>query len=123
MNDPEGKGPSGKDSGAPPPTGESKDSAAKGSIPAARTEPKVEVYGQGPPARAMVGYIKPTLWVVGAVYVVALLLLNTEPAHINFVFFKAEVPLVVALVVVLALGFGLGALTVWLRGRHHKAAP
>ncbi|MCB9413217.1 MAG: LapA family protein [Actinobacteria bacterium] len=89
-----------------------------GSAGAEQSPVHVEVYGERPPARAMLGYIKPTLWVIAAVYVVAFLFLNSDSAQINFVFFRSEVPLFVALLVMLALGMGLGALTVWLRGRH-----
>lgn len=54
-------------------------------------------------------YIKPTIWTLVAIYVIAFVFLNTESIAINFIFFKAEVPLIFVLVGMALIGAGLCA--------------
>ncbi len=49
-------------------------------------------------------YIKPTIWTLVALYVVAFVFLNTESIAINFIFFKAEVALIFILVGMALIG-------------------
>ena len=54
-------------------------------------------------------YIKPTIWTLVAIYVIAFVFLNAEIVAINFIFFKAEVALIFVLVGVALIGAGLCA--------------
>ena len=81
---------------------------------------KVEVFGKPPSPKNMTHYIRPTLWGIVVVYAVVFLLVNRASTRINFIFFEAEVPLIVALFVAIVLGFLVGAGLVM--RRNHKAA-
>ncbi len=54
-------------------------------------------------------YIKPTIWTLVALYVVAFVFLNTESIAINFIFFEAEVALIFILVGMALIGAALCA--------------
>lgn len=81
-----------------------------------------EVFGTAPPARSMTRYIRPTIIGILAVYAVAILLLNRAPTQINFVFFSATLPLIVALLVMLVLGAIVGAGAAMYRSRNKRKA-
>jgi uncharacterized integral membrane protein len=82
---------------------------------------KVETFGNRPPARSMLRYIKPTLWGLLIAYVVIFLLINRDPTEVNFLFFSATAPLVVALLVIFVLGVVVGVGGVLLRDRRKSA--
>ncbi len=82
--------------------------------------PKDEVFGKAPSARRMTHYIRPTLWVIVLVYVVIFLLLNRAKTQINFLFFTAEAPLIVALLVMFILGIVVGGGILMLRSRRDR---
>ena len=88
--------------------------------PSGQGEHKVEVFGKAPSPKKMTHYIRPTLWGIVVVYSVVFLLVNRASTRINFIFFEAEVPLIVALFVAIVLGFLVGAGLVM--RRHHNAA-
>lgn len=54
-------------------------------------------------------YIKPVLWTVVALYVIAFVFLNKNSVGISFIFFTAEVPLIFVLVGMALIGAGLCA--------------
>jgi uncharacterized integral membrane protein len=81
-----------------------------------------EVFGTAPPARSMTRYIRPTIIGIIAVYAIAVLLLNRAPTQINFLFFTATLPLIVALLVMLVLGAIIGAGGWMWRGRAKRKA-
>ncbi|TXH40827.1 MAG: LapA family protein [Actinobacteria bacterium] len=85
-------------------------------------DPNAEVYGRNPSARKMTAYIKPTLWGILIVYVVLFLLMNRDSTQINFVFFEATAPLVVALLVVFIIGLLVGGGLIMFRSRRDKQA-
>jgi uncharacterized integral membrane protein len=74
--------------------------------------PHAEVYGQPRPASSMTKYIRPTLWGLLIVYALAVLLANRDSVEVNFIFFTARAPLVIALGVMFVVGalVGIGAL-------------
>lgn len=82
--------------------------------------PRREVYGNPPEAKSMTRYIKPSIYGVLALYALIILLLNRNTTEINFLFFTANLPLIVAL----GLMFILGGLTGWglvsLRARNKR---
>lgn len=87
--------------------------------------------GQQPPRPApppgqttpLTAYIKPTLWTLIVVYVVAFVLLNRTPVKINFIFFETSVPLIFVLIGTTIVGAGLGvAATIWRKRRKAKKA-
>lgn len=82
--------------------------------------PKADVFGERPPARAMLRFIKPALLGIAIVYVVAFLLLNSDNTRINFVIFQADVPIFVPLFVMLAVGVAVSALFLWWRRLHSR---
>lgn len=82
---------------------------------------RVETFGNRPPARSMMRYIKPTLWGLLILYVVLFLLLNRAPTEVNFLFFSATAPLVVALLVIFLLGIIVGIGGVLMRDRRKAA--
>ncbi|MFI0432594.1 MAG: lipopolysaccharide assembly protein LapA domain-containing protein [Candidatus Nanopelagicales bacterium] len=84
--------------------------------------PSAEVYGRNPSARKMTAYIKPTLWGILIVYVVLFLLMNRDSTQINFVFFEATAPLVVALLVVFVIGLLVGGGLIMFRSRRDQKA-
>lgn len=49
-------------------------------------------------------YVKPGLWSALALYALILVLLNREAQEVNFLFFSAQVPLVVLILLSMALG-------------------
>lgn len=81
-----------------------------------------EVYGRSPSARKMTAYIRPTLWGILIVYVVLFLLMNRDKTEINFVFFQATAPLVVALLVVFVIGLLVGGGLIMFRSRRDQKA-
>lgn len=74
--------------------------------------PHAEVYGQPRPARSMTKYIRPTLWGLLTLYAAAVLFANRDSVEVNFIFFTARAPLVIALGVMFIVGalVGIGAL-------------
>ena len=70
----------------------------------------------------MTRYIRPTLWGIVVVYAVVFLLVNRASTRINFIFFEAEVPLIVALFVAIVLGFLVGA-GLMMRRSHKAGKP
>lgn len=82
---------------------------------------RVETFGNRPPARSMMRYIKPTLWGLLILYVVLFLLLNRNPTEVNFLFFQATAPLVVALLVIFLLGVIVGVGGVLMHDRRKAA--
>ena len=84
--------------GAPKATGGAVPPAAPGQIP-----PGYE------PKTPWTAYIKPVIWTIVAVYVIAFVFLNKNSIAINFIFFQAEVPLIFVLVGMALIGAGLCA--------------
>lgn len=91
--------------------------AQPSSDPAADGERRVERFGHRPPARSMMRYVRPTLWGLLIAYVLLFLLVNRAPTEVNFIFFTATAPLVIALVVIFLLGVVVGLGGVLLRDR------
>ncbi len=83
-------------------------------------DPNAEVYGRNPSARSMTSYIKPTLWGILIVYVVLFLVMNRDATEINFLFFQATVPLVIALLVIFVIGLLVGGGLIMFRSRRDK---
>lgn len=54
-------------------------------------------------------YIKPVLWTIVAIYVIAFVFLNRDVVVINFIFFQSSVPLIFVLVGLALIGAGLCA--------------
>lgn len=81
-----------------------------------------DVFGTPPSSRSMVRYIRPTLWGLLIVYVVIFLLLNRAPTQINFLFFSAQAPLFIALLIVLIIGIVVGGGGMILHGRRQRAS-
>lgn len=68
-------------------------------------------------------YIKPAIWTLVAIYVIAFVFLNREIVTINFIFFQASVPLIFVLVGLALIGAALCAgVMVMTRRRANKAA-
>ncbi|MDQ1250756.1 MAG: LapA family protein [Actinomycetota bacterium] len=82
---------------------------------------RVDTFGNRPSSRAMTRYIKPTLWGLLVGYVVIFLLINRDPTEVNFLFFSATAPLVVALLVIFVLGVVVGGGGVMMRDRRKTA--
>lgn len=61
------------------------------------------------PKTPWTAYIKPVIWTIVAVYVIAFVFLNKNSIAINFIFFQAEVPLIFVLVGMALIGAGLCA--------------
>jgi uncharacterized integral membrane protein len=79
-------------------TGSAGQPRAKGAVP-----PGYE------PKTPWTAYIKPVLWTVVALYVIAFVFLNRDSVAINFIFFTTEVPLIFVLVGVMLIGAALCA--------------
>lgn len=77
----------------------------------------VQEIGGKPPKADWRRYARFTVWGVVAVYVALLLLQNSQQTTVNFVFFSIEVPLFVALALMLVLGLALGSSLVWFMQR------
>jgi uncharacterized integral membrane protein len=106
------------DKPTPPPDGAPKRPASgAGGGSAAGTGAPVQVFGKRRSSRSMVKYIKPTLWGLLVLYVVLFLFANRDTTEVNFLFFSAEAPLVIALLVVFALGLVIGGGAVLLHSR------
>jgi uncharacterized integral membrane protein len=52
-------------------------------------------------------YIKPVLWTLVAIYVIAFVFLNRDSVNINFIVFKASVPMIFVLAGMTLIGAGL----------------
>lgn len=100
----------------PTPASSGGSTGAGGGAPSGKSAP-VHVYGKRRSSRSMVKYIKPTLWGLLVLYVVLFLFANRDTTEVNFLFFSAEAPLVIALLVVFALGLVIGGGAVLLRNR------
>lgn len=78
-------------------------------------QPPAQPPVSGPPPEGYVAktpwtaYIKPAIWTLVAIYVIAFVFLNREIVSINFIFFVAEVPLIFVLVGLALIGAGLCA--------------
>jgi putative membrane protein len=82
--------------------------------PAAAPRPKPE---PEPDRRPPLGLI---LAVLLLVYAVIFVVLNSDEVKVNFVFFSTRISLVVAIVLVLALGFAAGYLVHDIRDRRRR---
>lgn len=82
---------------------------------------RIDTFGKPPSNRSMTRYIKPTLWGLLILYVVLFLLANRTTTEVNFLFFSAEAPLVIALLVMFVLGVVVGGGAVMMRGRSGKS--
>ncbi len=83
-------------------------------------EVKVEVFGQRPSSRAMFRYIRPTLWGLLLMYLLIFLLVNRQQVNVNFVFFQANAPLIVALLVSHVIGIVVGGGALMVKGRRDR---
>ncbi|HQZ86806.1 MAG TPA: LapA family protein [Actinomycetota bacterium] len=88
--------------------------------PSFEGEAKVEVFGKRPSSRSMFRYIRPTLWGLLVVYLVIFLLANRQQVNVNFVFFQAEAPLIVALLVSHIIGIVVGGGVLMVKGRRDR---
>lgn len=77
--------------------------------------------GQPPEANWRL-YAKVFIWVVLAVIALLFVLRNSQPVPIDFVFFKVNAPLFVALIVALLLGMLLGGTGAWWSARRRRKA-
>jgi uncharacterized integral membrane protein len=68
----------------------------------------------------MFRYIRPTLWGLLVVYLVIFLLANRQQVNVNFVFFQAEAPLIVALLVSHIIGIVVGGGVLMVKGRRDR---
>lgn len=110
-------------SAVPGPPGQSGPSVPAGQPvpPTTVGAPAVNVPPTGAPARPptvppgyerktpWTAYIKPVIWTLVALYVIAFVFLNKNSIGINFIFFTAEVPLIFVLVGMGLIGAGLCA--------------
>ena len=78
---------------------------------------RVDRFGDNPSAKSMVRFIRPALWGLLVLYVAALLLLNRDPTKVDFLFFTATVPLVIALLITFVLGVLVGGGLLMMRSR------
>lgn len=100
------------------------------STPSVPPQPNLppNVPGQAAPAPVVVktpwtAYIKPAIWTLVAIYVIAFVFLNREIVTINFIFFQANVPLIFVLVGLALIGAALCAgVMMMTRRRANKAA-
>lgn len=76
---------------------------------AGKTNPAPGVPGPYVHKTPWTAYIKPTVWVLVALWVVLFVFLNTDNVTINFIFAKASVPLIFVLVAMTAIGAALCA--------------
>jgi uncharacterized integral membrane protein len=88
--------------------------------PGVEGESKVEVFGKPPSARSMFRYIRPTLWGLLLVYLLIFLLANRQQVNVNFVFFQANAPLIVALLVSHIIGIVVGGGALMVKGRRDR---
>ncbi len=79
-----------------------------------------DVFGKAPSARSMTAYIKPTLYVILVVYVVLFFLLNRQQVPVNFLFFSANAPLIVALLIAHIIGIVVGGGALIIKGRRDR---
>ena len=68
----------------------------------------------------MFRYIRPTLWGLLVAYLVIFLLANRQQVNVNFVFFQAEAPLIVALLVSHIIGIVVGGGVLMVKGRRDR---
>jgi uncharacterized integral membrane protein len=83
----------------------------------------VSTQGGGPPPAPEKGTPwKLILFGALAVYAILIVLLNTKQVEVSFVFFSAEISLLVLIVLCVGLGFAAGYLFEQLRGRRKGRA-
>lgn len=90
--------------------------------PASGGSPGIAEVGGKPPTADWRRYARFTLWGVLVILVALLLMRNSEPTRVDFVFFVAEVPLFLALGLTFALGLIIGGTFVWFSQRRRRRA-
>ncbi len=65
-------------------------------------------------------YIRPAIWTVASIYVIAFVFLNRDSVQINFIFFSAQVPMIFVLVGMALIGAALYAGVMFMTSRRAK---